>query len=122
MAEDERSGIVGMASCGRSRDPALGFDGEVYTLYVDPAFYGEGAGSALLKSTFAWMRERSYGSCIIWAHARNNARYFYEKMGGHLIAERSGRMMGDPISEAGFGWRRLALAGSEVSPSDRGAG
>ena len=122
VAEDDRLGIVGMASCGQSRDAALGFDGEVYTLYVDPACYGGGIGRALLKNAFAWMTDRGYGSCIIWAHARNNARFFYEKMGGRLIAERSGRMMGDPISEAGFGWKRLALAENEISPSDRGAG
>ncbi|HSM94748.1 MAG TPA: hypothetical protein VLT91_01800, partial [Rhizomicrobium sp.] len=59
-------------------------------------------------------------SCVIWAHAKNNARFFYEKMGGRLIAERSGHMMGGPISEFGFGWRRLALARREISPSDRG--
>lgn len=122
VAEDEKRGIVGMASCGQSRDAVLGFDGEVYTLYVDPACYGEGVGRALLKSSFAWMTERGYGSCVIWAHAKNNARFFYEKLGGRLIAERSGRMMGDPIAEAGFGWKRLALAEKEVSPSGRAAG
>jgi ribosomal protein S18 acetylase RimI-like enzyme len=110
VAEDENRGIVGMASCGQARDAALGFDGEVYTLYVDPACYGAGIGRALLRETFAWMGERGYGSCVIWAHAKNNARFFYEKVGGRLIAERSGRMMGDPICENAFGWRRLALA------------
>lgn len=109
VAEDESHGIVGMASCGQARDATLGFDGEVYTLYVDPACYGAGAGRALLRNSFAWMADRGYGSCVIWAHAKNNARYFYEKMGGRLIAERSGRMMGDPISENAFGWKRLAL-------------
>lgn len=110
VAEDERGEIVGMASCGRSRDAALGFDGEVYTLYVDPACYGTGIGRALLAQAFVWMMERGYGSCVIWAHAKNNARFFYEKMGGRLIAERSGRLMGDAVSECAFGWHRLALA------------
>jgi GNAT superfamily N-acetyltransferase len=121
VAEDENRGIIGMASCGQSRDATLGFDGEVYTLYVDPSCYGAGTGRALLHNAFAWMADRGYGSCVIWAHARNNARFFYEKMGGRLIAERSGRMMGDPISENAFGWRRLALTEKEVSPSGRGA-
>lgn len=109
VAENENGAIVGMASCGRSRDTTLGFDGEVYTLYVDPDRYGAGIGRALLKAAFDWMADRGYASCVIWAHAQNNARFFYEKMGGRLIAERSGRMMGDPITEAGFGWPRLAL-------------
>jgi ribosomal protein S18 acetylase RimI-like enzyme len=110
VAEDEGGNIVGMASCGRSRDATLSFDGEVYTLYVDPACYGAGVGRALLTHAFVWMMERGYGSCVIWAHAKNNARFFYEKMGGRLIAERSGQLMGAAISENAFGWRRLALA------------
>lgn len=109
VAEDEVRGVVGMASCGQARDGTLGFDGEVYTLYVDPACYGMGVGRELLKHAFDWMSDRGYGSCVIWAHAKNNARFFYEKMGGRLIAERAGRMMGDPITEAAFGWRRLSL-------------
>jgi ribosomal protein S18 acetylase RimI-like enzyme len=110
VAEDEKHGIVGMASCGRSRDRALHFDGEIYTLYVDPAFYGVGAGRAMLSGAFRWMTDREYESCVIWAHAKNNARFFYEKMGGRIVAERAARMMGDPVPEAAFGWRKLALA------------
>lgn len=110
VAEDERGEIVGMASCGISRDTNLGFDGEVYTLYVDPARYSSGIGRSLLARAFAWMMERGYVSCVIWAHAKNNARFFYEKMGGRLVAERSGRLMGGAISESAFGWDKLALA------------
>jgi hypothetical protein len=31
-------------------------------------------------------------------------------MGGKLVAERVQRMMGDPVPEFAFGWRKLALA------------
>ena len=31
---------IGLASLGAARDRGLGFDGEIYTLYVDPAFLG----------------------------------------------------------------------------------
>ncbi|HEY4125477.1 MAG TPA: GNAT family N-acetyltransferase, partial [Rhizomicrobium sp.] len=109
VARHERHGVVGMASFGRSRDPGLGLEGEVYTLYVDPAFYGEGVGRALLAEAFAEMRRRGLNSCIIWAHAKNPARYFYERLGGRLVAERTVRMMGEPVPEAAFAWRRLAI-------------
>src|ERR1700742_4410722 len=42
VAEDANYGPVGLASLGAARDGALGFDGEIYTLYVDPAFLGRG--------------------------------------------------------------------------------
>jgi len=114
VAEDEHCGIVGMTSFGPSRDRVLGFDGEVFTLYVDPAAYENGIGRALLAGAFERMATRDYASCVIWAHAKNNARFFYERMGGRLVAERSVRMMGDPVPESAFGWRRLMLA--EQSP------
>ncbi len=102
--------IIGLSSFGPSRDGGLGFDGEVYTLYVDPGHFGEGAGRSLLRGAFVNLRQGGFTSCIIWAHARNNARFFYEAMGGRAIAERTARMMGDAVGETGFGWRKLALA------------
>jgi L-amino acid N-acyltransferase YncA len=110
VAVTSNDGIVGMASLGPSRDAVLGFDGEVYTLYVDPAFYGRGVGRALLKSAFASLRKNGMTSCVIWAHARNNARFFYEAMGGRLVAERSAQLMGEPVPEAAYGWKTLAVA------------
>ena len=110
VAERRQCGIVGMTSFGSARDRALGFDGEVYTLYVDPAHFGCGAGRALLRSAFLNLRQQGFTTCVIWAHSRNNARFFYEKMGGRLIAERTARMMGDAVPETAFGWKKLALA------------
>jgi len=110
VAEHERHGVVGLASFGQSRDGALGFDGEVYTLYVDPAMFGMGVGTALLRASFRKMQAKGYDSCVIWAHAKNNARFFYEKLGGRLVAERTEKMMGGPVPEMAFGWRNLALA------------
>lgn len=102
--------LVGMTSFGPSRDSDLGFDSEVYTLYVDPPWFGLGIGRALLRAAFANLETKGHSSCIIWAHAKNNARFFYETMGGRLTAERTARMMGDPVPETAFGWKTLALA------------
>ncbi|HSZ73548.1 MAG TPA: GNAT family N-acetyltransferase [Rhizomicrobium sp.] len=110
VAEDQLHGVIGMTSFGPSRDGGLGFDGEIYTLYVDPAFFGHGVGRALIAGAFKELRRRGFSSCLIWAHAKNPARFFYERMGGRLIAERTTRLMGEPAPEAGFGWRRLAVA------------
>jgi GNAT superfamily N-acetyltransferase len=110
VAEDAGAGIVAMASLGPSRDKSFGYDGEVYTLYVDPNFLGRGIGRMLLNGAFEVLRARSFTSCVIWAHAGNNARFFYETMGGRTVAERSARMMGDTVPETAFGWKVLALA------------
>jgi len=109
VAESVRHGVIGMSSFGPARDRGLDFDGEVYTLYVAPAWFGHGIGRALLRGAFAALRGRGFSSCVIWAHARNPARFFYEAMGGRIIGERTARMMGDAVPETAFGWRKLAL-------------
>jgi ribosomal protein S18 acetylase RimI-like enzyme len=116
VAEDPSAGIVGMVSLGPSRDRNLGFDGEVYTLYVDPNYFGRGVGRTLLNGAFAVLKMRDFAACVIWAHSRNNARFFYETMGGRAVAERTVRMMGDVVPETAFGWRSLALAERSPAP------
>lgn len=109
VAEADKDGVIGLASLGPARDGGLGLDGEIYTLYVDPAFLGLGTGTALLHGAFAAMKERKFSSCLVWSHARNNARFFYEAMGGLKVAERTTRMGGAPVPEIAFGWKRLAV-------------
>ena len=109
VAEAERDGVIGLASLGPARDGGLGFDGEIYTLYVDPAFLGLGTGKALLHGAFETLKESKFNSCLVWSHARNNARFFYEAMGGRRVAERTTRMGGAPVPEIAFGWKRLAV-------------
>jgi GNAT superfamily N-acetyltransferase len=108
VAEDAQYGPVGLSSLGPARDRSLGFEGEVYTLYVDPAFLGRGTGRALLAGAFEHLKERKLRSCLIWAHARNNACCFYEAMGGRRVAMRTTRLMGELTPEIAFGWRQLA--------------
>jgi ribosomal protein S18 acetylase RimI-like enzyme len=108
VAEEVRFGAIGLCSLGKARDGGAGFEGEVYTLYVDPAFLGRGAGRALLSGAFAAFKDRKLRSCLIWAHARNNACFFYEAMGGRRVATRTTRLLGELTPEIGFGWKRLA--------------
>ena len=108
VAEDARHGAIGLCSLGKARDGGCGYDGEVYTLYVDPAFLGRGAGRALLTGAFEALKDRKMRSCLIWAHAHNNACFFYEAMGGRQVATRTTRLLGELTPEIGFGWKRLA--------------
>jgi GNAT superfamily N-acetyltransferase len=107
VAEESRHGAIGLCSLGAARDKAAGFEGEIYTLYVDPAFLGRGTGRTLMAGAFETFKDRKLGSCLIWAHARNNACFFYETMGGQRVAARTTRLLGELTPEIGFGWKRL---------------
>src|ERR1700722_7926883 len=103
VAECPKRGVIGMTSFGAAQDKAVGYDGEVYTLYVAPDYFGQGIGSSLLRAAFAALHASQFTSCVIWAHARNPARYFYEAMGGRLVAERMRPMMRSMVPESAFG-------------------
>lgn len=104
VAEDAAHGIVGLGSCGPSRDRAMDYAGEVYTLYVHPNNTGQGVGKLLLQALFDCLNERGKTSAIIWALSENPSRHFYRAHGGALVAARQGRQWGVSIHEVGYGW------------------
>jgi GNAT superfamily N-acetyltransferase len=118
VAEIKNYGIVGLASLGPSRDRGIPYQGEVYALYVDPNFVGQGIGRALLRGAFRVLFERGHRSAVIWALKGNPARYFYESQGGHEVATRKGHMWGAEVTETGFGWENLEATIGGASTRD----
>jgi L-amino acid N-acyltransferase YncA len=115
VAEHEEYGVIGFASFGPARDRAVGYDGEVYTLYVDPNHVGRGAGHALVRAAFARLYAEGFKSAVVWALKGNPARYFYETEGGRIVAERPGAVGGKPVREVAFGWLDITpAAGARV--------
>lgn len=110
VASDEKSNLFGFASAGPTRDRTLPFDGEIYTLYVAPGRTGQGLGAALLTSMFRLFAKAHCRGMIIWALEENPSRFFYEAMGGRLVAERQHALWGKTMREIGYGWPTLDLA------------
>jgi GNAT superfamily N-acetyltransferase len=118
VASDADEGVVGFASFGPGRvdhRPAVGRFagedakvGEVHTLYVLPDFQERGIGRELLAAAFAALAGRHYDCGFVWALRDNHARYFYERVGGKLIAERQERMWGVMTDQVCYGWTDLA--------------
>ena len=115
VAEHDDYGITGFASFGPARDRAIGYDGEVYTLYVDPNHVGRGVGKTLMRAAFARLFADGFRSSVVWALKGNPARYFYEARGGRVIAERPGAFAGKAVREIAFGWPDIMpVAGTSV--------
>ena len=86
VAEAENGKLAGMTSMGRARDSGLGYDAEIYTLYVDPMMTGRGIGRALLAGAFRRARRtrpfalRHLGACgksgalLLRGHGRQTGR------------------------------------------------
>ena len=80
-------GIVGFVSTGDSRDADA--EAELFAIYVLPAAWGTGAGTALMRAGLEAMRLRASGDAVLWVLDDNpRARRFYEREGWALDGER----------------------------------
>ena len=117
VAEEDAYGIVGVGSAGAVRRKNSPYFGEVYTLYIQTDHQNLGIGEKLLARLFNEMIESGLYSAVIWALASNNARFFYETMGGKRVGERTERMWGVDLKEIAYGWDNLAAALRAGRPS-----
>lgn len=115
VAEVADSGVVGFASAGPSRNSGLPYLAEVYTIYLRDDYHGRGIGRQLFASAVAGAQETRGPSVIVWCLSQNPSRYFYERLGGKLVARRPGKVGGAKIEEFGYAWKdasELAVWGS----------
>lgn len=103
-ALDEARQVVGFASCSASRDALPGFPGEVYAIYILPAYHKHGIGRNLLRAAFAQLLVRGLFPAAIWALEANPACDFYRRLGGIEIARKQLEIGGKALSELGFGF------------------
>ncbi|WP_374015951.1 GNAT family N-acetyltransferase [Paenibacillus thiaminolyticus] len=82
VAETEDQGIVGFLHAGSSREPEMGYDYEIYAVYLLAGVQGRGWGRMLFERMVADMREKGYISLHLWVLEGNPAIAFYERMGG----------------------------------------
>ena len=104
VAEDEGHGVVGFGSAGPSRDAALHYRGEVYTLYLDDSFHGEGIGRRLFTALSERLVVERGPSMVVWVLKGNPSRFFYQALGGKIVARRRSSFAGAPIEELAYGW------------------
>ncbi|EAU43032.1 hypothetical protein FP2506_09321 [Fulvimarina pelagi HTCC2506] len=80
--------IVGYATLGRNRTRALPVDGEVYELYLEPAFQGVGLGRRLFTAARERLARDGAKGLVVWTLAENDrALAFYRSLGGSDVAQ-----------------------------------
>jgi len=75
--------VVGFECVGPSRDDAASPEvGELQSIYLDPAKWGQGLGTALHDEGLNTLRQDGYTSATLWVLDSNGrARRFYERAG-----------------------------------------
>ncbi len=109
VVEDGEAGVVGFGSAGEARHDGLPADsdwnGEVYALYLLPDWHGAGLGRRLLDGLFEHLSRIRRLNVILWVLEANPTRFFYEAMGGRMIARRREPFAGVMLDELAYGWR-----------------
>ncbi|MDH4052643.1 MAG: GNAT family N-acetyltransferase [Rubrivivax sp.] len=79
--EDART--IGFVSFGKCRDEAATAErGEIWAIYVEPEYWGRGAGRALLWQALSALRSLRFAVVSLWVLDRNERGIrFYERAG-----------------------------------------
>lgn len=86
VAEDG-AGVQGYCTVGPAREPDV-TDGVLYTLYLDPAVIGTGAGGALHDAGVAHLAAARFTRATLWVYTANTgAQAFYAHRGWHAEGE-----------------------------------
>lgn len=107
VAENEAWNIIGYATGGPCRNEMPDFDGELYNVFVLPAYQGRGIGSQLFLHIVNFLLDKGDISLSLWVVKGTNAVAYYEHLGGQITAERHETVSGYPLDLACYHWRNL---------------
>lgn len=107
VAQGSGGGIVGFASCGPQRTGLTGYAGEFYALYLLDQAQGQGIGRRFLAVMAQHLLAAGTQAALVWVLRDNPSRYFYERLGGDLLAEQPIGFAGTKLMEVAYGWTDL---------------
>ncbi len=104
VAEDQKEGIIGFISGGRSRDEESYCDAEIYALYIMPHWQGQGVGRKLMEKVKSFLKGQGLKSFYLWTLAAGKSRRFYENLGGKWIASKQEVIGEVEYPMVGYAW------------------
>ena len=85
LVVERAASVVGFAHLGSARDGEPDTAGELYAIYVDPSWWGEGVGRALMSESLRRLRAEGFEQAMLWVLEDNpRTRTFYELSGWHV--------------------------------------
>jgi ribosomal protein S18 acetylase RimI-like enzyme len=126
VAEDDESHLFGVAMGGPERSNHPLYRGELYFLYLLPAYHRQGVGRQLTIRVVERLVEEGMTSLLIRVLKANApARRFYEALGGHLVLEEQQEEGGAILEQVGYGWEDVdqllrSRPGTRLASPDRG--
>ncbi|MEM6383047.1 MAG: GNAT family N-acetyltransferase [Pseudomonadota bacterium] len=108
--------VIGYVTFGANRSRSLRVRGEIYELYVAPAYQGLGFGARLFNAAMARLREARMAHFVAWVLEDNDmAVRFYTSMGGEPVAHGVERFDRTDVRKLAFTWGGRASSGRRLT-------
>lgn len=108
VALNQAGEVVGFASAGAERSGDYpGYDAELYAIYILEEYQGQGLGRRLMTQTIDSLIDKGFKSMLVIVLAENEARHFYEALGGEGIGEGSLQIGSRNHAELIYAWKSL---------------
>jgi len=114
IAQSEREGVVGFASCGEARASVEGLEAEIYALYVLQTHQRRGVGRELVRACARHFVRHGLFGFYLWVLKANRARLFYDAIGGQEVGSKSERLGLHRYDEVAYGWHDLTALVSQA--------
>jgi GNAT superfamily N-acetyltransferase len=114
VAQDSAGAIIGFARGGPEREPASGYAGELYAIYVLDEWHKRGIGRLLINAAADDLLLHGWSSMRVWVLAANPACGFYERLGGKVVAEKELTLGEACLPEIAYGWPDTMCFGREI--------
>ena len=105
LPEGARVGVVGFATVGRARTALA--DGEVETLYVLDDWRDRGIGRRLMRAGASHLLAEGCRTAFLWVLRDNPNRWFYERLGGRMVAESVTCVAATDLRQVAYAWNPI---------------
>lgn len=108
IAEDNKNGIIGFASCGIEREGDSIYKGELYSLYILQDYQNNGVGKLLFNHVQEKLIEKNFYPMMNWVLEDNKqACQFYERRGCKKIKDRYINIGSELYKEVAYGIKKF---------------
>jgi ribosomal protein S18 acetylase RimI-like enzyme len=105
VAVTDRGEVVGYVNAGIEREGLKPQSGEIYAVYLLPAYHRQGVGKRLMRRAMRWLKSQGMRACVVWVLEDNlPARQFYEALGGILYREQNITIGRQTLREVAYLW------------------
>lgn len=107
VAVNKDNAVIGFIAAGPTHTD-LGYDAEIYALYLLPSYQGQGIGKRLLLQSAQQLQHHGLQSLYVCVLENNPAKNFYEKLGGQkLDLQEQVQFNEQVLTEIFYGWKNI---------------